>query len=54
MLKKSKMKIKRRNTEPSVNVPVVSLLNNTRAETDPVDPDGESEPFQTMSYNFTN
>jgi hypothetical protein len=50
MLKKSKMKIKRRNTEPSVNVPVVSQLNNAR-ETDPVDPDGESEPFQTASFN---
>ena len=48
------MKIKRRNTEPSVNVPTVNVLNNPRNETDPVDPDGESEPFQTLNYNFTN
>lgn len=45
MLKKSKMKIKRRNTEPSVNIAQVSSATNQRAETDPVDPDGESEPF---------
>lgn len=53
MLKKSKMKIKRRNTEPSVNLPAANVLNNTKVETDPVDPDVESEPFQTMTYNFT-
>jgi hypothetical protein len=45
MLKKSKMKIKRRNTEPSVNITQVNASNSTRAETEPVDPDGESEPF---------
>ena len=43
MLKKSKMKIKRRNTEPSVNLAVNQ--SNQRTETDPVDPEGESEPF---------
>lgn len=45
MLKKSKMKIKRRNTEPSVNIATVCQGGGPRAETDPVDPDGESEPF---------
>lgn len=44
MLKKSKMKIKRRNTEPSVNVPVANVPG-PRPDADPVDPDGESEPF---------
>ena len=45
MLKKSKIKIKRRNTEPSVNLPATGTNATTRAETDPVDPEGESEPF---------
>lgn len=44
MLKKSKMKIKRRNTEPSVNIAAVNQ-GGQRNESDPVDPDGESEPF---------
>lgn len=44
MLKKSKMKIKRRNTEPSVNLTNINQAGN-RPETEPVDPDGESEPF---------
>jgi hypothetical protein len=47
MLKKSKTKIKRRNTEPSVSnmVSASGTSSNVRPETDPVDPDGESEPF---------
>lgn len=45
MLKKSKMKIRRRNTEPSVNMPIANPNSSARPETDPVDPDGESEPF---------
>ena len=39
MLKKSKTKIKRRNTEPSV------YNLNTNIETSTVDQDGDSEPF---------
>jgi hypothetical protein len=45
MLKKSKLKIKRRNTEPSVVAAINNTASNLRAETDPVDQDGESEPF---------
>lgn len=42
MLKKSKLKIKRRNTEPNINV----LVNNTTNESNStLDPDAESEPF---------
>ena len=46
MLKKSKAKIRRRNTEPSVHDGITSggQSSNTRTETDPVDPDGDSEP----------
>lgn len=50
MLKKRKIKMKRRNTEPSVNMPIQNPNSQkseytSRAETDLVDPDGESEPF---------
>lgn len=45
MLKKTKMKIKRRNTEPSVNLMNINQSGAKKAETEPVDPDGESEPF---------
>ena len=42
MLKKSKLKIKRRNTEPNINV----LVNNPGNESvSTLDPDAESEPF---------
>lgn len=42
MLKKSKLKIKRRNTEPNINV----IVNNSNIESNStLDPEGESEPF---------
>ncbi len=43
MLKKSKLKIKRRNTEPNINV----LVNNNpcNESNSTLDPDAESEPF---------
>ena len=44
MLKKSKSKMKRRNTEPNINAPIApnnsSESSGNRAETDPVDPEG--------------
>ncbi len=44
MLKKSKTKMKRRNTEPNINAPIApnnsSESSGNRAETDPVDPEG--------------
>ncbi len=44
MLKKSKIKIKRRNTEPNINVlaPVGNTVNESNST---LDPDAESEPF---------
>ena len=48
MLKKSKAKLKRRNTEPSVNSPqdAIASCSNLRSETDSfLDPDGESGTF---------
>jgi hypothetical protein len=44
MLKKSKIKIKRRNTEPYVNALLPAMNNAVRGETE-FDPDAESEPF---------
>jgi hypothetical protein len=46
MLKKSKIKIKRRNTEPYVNA-LLPAINNAgvRGDTEYLDPDAESEPF---------
>ena len=41
MLKKSKIKIRRRNTEPTVCLGT----RNTQGENDHVDQDGDSEPF---------
>ena len=46
MLKKSKSKMKRRNTEPNVNLLVIDdPSNNVKTECTPVDQDVESEPF---------
>jgi hypothetical protein len=45
MLKKSKIKIKRRNTEPYVNAILPAMNNTVRGETEYLDPDAESEPF---------
>jgi hypothetical protein len=47
MLKKSKAKIKRRNTEPFVNalLPNTNPNSSVRVEMDYPDPDAESEPF---------
>lgn len=46
MLKKSKTKIRRRNTEPSVHDNTASggPASTAKNETDPVDTDGDSEP----------
>lgn len=44
MLKKSKLKIKRRNTEPNINV-LVTNLTNAKESNSTLDPDAESEPF---------
>lgn len=42
MLKKSKLKIKRRNTEPNINV-LVNNMTNANESNSTLDPDAESE-----------